>query len=370
VAGKPGIGENGAQAQRRAAEGISGTVVKTSELHIAPDRQAYFASLEPKVWLESSFLRTWVVAEPSLIVRLLRSRHASVLNVDDMIGAIERAYGVEFPNVRYAARHLPLFLEGEKHAEQRRNSSRYLAGRMADLEINLPLLVERHLRPLRSKGRIDLVSEVTTPLVRDITSIFVDCPVTEEITQLNLLDVFALNKSLTRFKDLDLRVGKAKEFLAALNADEELLGSRFSALSMGFETILVMLTEGLHLAFRSHPVDGDGPIVLPAFPIETGVPISYRRALSDFEMAGHAFKAGDLLRLQLQVLGYSDREQDKQGIFGAGVHSCVGKQVSLRIWAGLKQAFDRLQVRGRASSYDLVPSHYMVRYNSVHVEVF
>ena len=344
--------------------------MKTSELHIAPDRQAYFAGLEPRVWLESSLLRTWVVAEPALILRLLRSRHAGVLNVDDMIGAIERRYGVELPNVRFAARHLPLFLEGKEHAEQRRKSSRYLAGRMADLEINLPLLVERHLKPLRNKGRIDLVSEVTTPLVRDLTSIFVDCPVTDAITQLNLLDVFALNKSLTRFKDLDLRVGKAKEFIAAESTDEELLGSRFSALSMGFETILVMLTEGLHLAFRSHPVDADDPIVLPAFPIETGVPISYRRALSDFEMAGHTFKAGDLLRLQLQVLGYSDCQQEKQGIFGAGVHSCVGKQASLRIWAVLKQAFDRLQVRGRVSSYDLVPSHYMVRYNAVYVEVF
>ena len=344
--------------------------MKTSEFHIAPDRHGHFAGLEPKVWLESSFLRTWVIAEPSLIVEILRSRNASVLNVDDMIGAIERAYGVEFPNVRFAARHLPLFLEGENHAEQRRNSSKYLAGRMRDMESHLPLLVERHLKPLRSKGRIDLVSEVTEPLVRDITSIFVERQVTEEIAALNLLDVFALNKSLARFKDLDLRVGRAKEFLAVENEDEELLGSRFSALSMGYETILVMLTEGLQLAFRRHPADAGDPIVLPAFPIETGVPVSYRRAVTDFEMAGHAFKEGDLLRLQLQVLGYSDREEDRPGIFGAGMHSCVGKQVSLRIWTHLKQAFDALQLRGRVRSYDLVPSHYMVRYNSIHVEVF
>lgn len=343
--------------------------MKTSELHIAPDRHEHFAGLEPKVWLESSFLRTWVIAEPGLIPRLLRSRHTAILNVDDMIGSIERAYRVEFPNMRFAARYLPLFLEGDAHAEQRRNFSRYLAGRMADLESRLPELAERHLRPLRNKGRLDLVSEVTEPLVRDITSILVERQVTDEIASLNLLDVFALNKSLTRFKDLDLRVGKAREFLAAENEDEELLGSRFSALSMGFETTLVMLTEGLHLAFRRHPGDTGDPVVLPAFPIETGVPVSYRRALTDFEMAGHAFKAGDLLRLQLQVLGYSAREGDRAGIFGAGMHSCVGKQVSLRIWTHLKQAFDALHVLGRVRSYDLVPSHYMVRYNSVHIEV-
>jgi hypothetical protein len=370
MAGEPDIGEDGAQAQRRAAEGTSGSAVKTSELHIAVDRHAYLAGLEPKVWLESSLLRTWVIAEPSLIVDLLRSRHAAILNVDDMIGAIERAYGGEFPNVRFAALHLPLFLEGKIHAERRKSSSLYLAGRMADLAGRLPVLIERHLRPLRSKGTVELMSEVTGPLVREITSIFIERPVTDEIAALNLLDLFALNKSLRRFEDLDLRVKKAREFLAAKNEGEELLGCRFSALTMGFETLLAMLTEGLHLAFRHQPGDAGDHIQLPAFPIETGVPISYRKALVDFDMAGHAFRAGDLFRLQLQTLGYSGREQDHKWIFGAGTHSCVGKQVSLRIWTSLKRAFDALAVRGRVRSYDVVPSHYMVRHNSIHIEVF
>jgi hypothetical protein len=44
--------------------------------------------------------------------------------------------------------------------------------------------------------------------------------------------------------------------------------------------------------------------------------------------------------------------------------------VSLRIWSRLKEAFDPLRVKGRVLSYDLVPSHYMVRYNSIDIEVF
>src|SRR4029079_12379722 len=110
VAGAQAIGEDRAQAQRRAARGTYGTGVKTSGLHIAADRPAYFAGLEPKVWLESSFLRTWVITEPQLILKILRNPHAWVLNVDDMIGAVEKAYGLEFPNMRYSARYLPLFL--------------------------------------------------------------------------------------------------------------------------------------------------------------------------------------------------------------------------------------------------------------------
>jgi cytochrome P450 len=344
--------------------------VKVTTLHIVPDRQERFAALSPKVWLEASFLRTWMIAEPRLIVGLLRDSRAVILNVEHMIESIEKAYGVAFPHVRFAARHLPLFLEGKIHAERRRSFSRYLAGRMADLEAKLPKLVKHRLEPLRRKGTVELVSEVTSPLVRDINSIFVERPVSEEIGALNLLDLFALNKSLQRFKDLDRRAGEAIAFLGHDGQDESILGSRFSLLTMGFETLLTMLTESLHMAFRLQPAETQGPIILPDFPVETGVPISYRRAAADFEMAGHAFKAGDLLRLQLQALGYSAHEPDNKWIFGAGTHSCVGKQVTLHIWKEFKQVFDGMGVSGRIGAIDLVPSHYVVRHNFIHAEVF
>ncbi len=340
--------------------------MRTSEFHLAANRRQHFAALEPKVWLETSLLRTWVIADPQVIAKVLRSRHAVILSVEEFIDSIERAYDVTFPCVRFAARHLPLFLEGDIHAERRRSFSRYLASRMAELERHLPDLVAGRLEPFRRKGVVDLVSEVTGPLVRDINSIFVERQVTEEIGALNLLDLFALNKSVRRFKDLEERVGRAIAFLAAEGEDEDLLGSRFSALTMGFETLMTMLTEDLHTAFHDHAGDR---VRLPDYPIETGVPLSYRRAGSDFEMGGYAFKAGDLLRLQMQTTGYSGRRADRETMFGAGTHSCVGKQASLRIWNALKQAFDAMEVRGRVKASELVPSHYMVRHSFVHVEV-
>jgi cytochrome P450 len=340
--------------------------VKTTELHLAPDRQDRFAGLEPKVWLESSLLRTWVIAEPALIVSLLRHPQAVILNIEDMLAAIERAHGIEFPNVRYAARHLPLFLEGKAHDERRRSFSRYLAGRLAEIDARLPGLVCRHLQPFRERRRVELVSEVTGPLVRAVNDILVGRTLAAEAGTLNLLDLFALNKSIARFRDLDRRVGQALRLLRAGDEDDALAGNRFTALAMGFETLMTMLTEGLVSAFHN---GGDGGAVLPAHPMETGVPISYRRVRSDLAISGHQFRAGDLLRLQLQTLGYVPREADRGWMFGAGVHSCVGKQVSLRIWAELKRVFDAMRLRGRVRSYELAPSHYLVRHGCVHIEV-
>jgi cytochrome P450 len=344
--------------------------VKTSQLHLVPDRRERFAALAPKIWLESDLLRTWVIAEPALIIELLRHPQAAILSIDDMIGAIERNYAVDFPRVRFAARHLPLFLDDEAHSERRRSFSKYLSQRLTDLERSLPELIERHLQPLRRKGTVELVSEVTAPLVREITSLFAGCSLPPAIDALDLLDLFALNKSLARFKDLEGRLGEAIELLGAGEQEGEGLGNRFTALVMGLETLKAMLTEGLCSAFSLQASTNDGSAVLPAYPIETGVPISYRRAEADFTITGHDFAKGDLFRLQLQTLGYVPRQADRQWIFGAGAHSCVGKQASLRVWGEFKTVFDALAIRTRIISYELAQSHYLVRHRTVHVEVF
>ena len=343
--------------------------MKSTELHLAPDRRHRYARLEPKIWLESSLLRTWVVAEPSVIVHLLRDPRTVILSVAEMMDAIEHAHGIAFPNVRYAANHLPLFLEGNGHAEQRRRFSRYLAGRVPDLERVLPDLMERHLGAFKNRGTVDLLSDVMEPLVHDINELLVGQDLPAEIGALYLLDLFALNKSVSRFKDLDTRTARALQCLRTRDSDETSVADRFTALVMGFETLMTMLVEGLVSAFSAASEDTGDRATLPAHPVETGVPISYRRVNADIELSGLEFKAGDLLRLQLQTLGYVPRAVDRTWIFGAGVHSCVGKQVSLRIWSELRRAFDAMLLKGRLRSYELVPSHYLVRHKSVVVEV-
>lgn len=344
--------------------------MRTSALHTAPDRRARFAALTPKVWLETSPFRTWVIGEPALIVEVLRSPHAGILHIEAMLDAVERAYRISFPNVRFAARHLPLFLAGGAHAARRRIFSKYLAGRLVELEKRLPELVARHVDPLRNAGQVDVVSAITGPLVRDLTSVLAGRTVPQEINSLALLDLFALNKSLARFKDLELRTARAIAFLAGEEEDEELLGCRFTALVMGFETLLAMLTEGIVTAFRDRSTAVTGHVELPETPIETGVPVSYRQAAVDFELGEYAFRTGDLLRLQLQTLGYSGRAPESERIFGAGEHACVGKMVSLRIWTHFKQSFDALGIRGCVRTCETAPSHYLLRHNSVLIEVF
>jgi hypothetical protein len=98
--------------------------------------------------------------------------------------------------------------------------------------------------------------------------------------------------------------------------------------------------------------------------------VSHRRAKSDFSIGEHSFARGDLIRLQMQSLSYSDRAENHKFIFGAGAHSCLGKQVSLRIFEAVKREFDGLAISGRIVDHQITPSHYIIYHKSVHIEVF
>ena len=71
----------------------------------------------------------------------------------------------------------------------------------------------------------------------------------------------------------------------------------------------------------------------------------------------------------MQTLGYSEQPALKAAIFGAGIHSCVGKQLSLKIWSHLKDSFNGLGLRAEITEYELVPSHFFAHYRSVKIKV-
>ena len=92
-------------------------------------------------------------------------------------------------------------------------------------------------------------------------------------------------------------------------------------------------------------------------------------AAEDFSVGPHSFRAGDLIRLQLQPFGYAKDAAVQTLMFGAGMHSCVGKQISLRVWAQLRAQFNALSVMARHIHTEHERSHFIALYKSVKIEV-
>ena len=338
--------------------------MKSYQLHSARNRHDVFARLPSRVWLENELLRMWVLADPALIVQILRSPQTAISDLNEVLALVKAKYPVELPNVDYACGVLPVLVRDDVHPEMRRRFATFLAGRLAELDAQLPGFVASCIAPLGRMGTLDIVTEVINPLMRKIFSVFLRSEMPSAFLTIHVTEILSFKATVSHLQNLDTRIGSVLSYLRATTADEDEVGWKFICLVFGLDSVAMMLTEGVLTALQQ------GATTLPEFPLETGVPVSHRRAKSDISLGGHAFAKGDLIRLQMQSLSYLELAENRKYIFGAGAHSCLGKQVSLKIWEVFKREFDKLNVRGRIVDYQTTPSHYIIFHKSVEIEVF
>ena len=341
--------------------------MKSYALHTAQNRQALFADLPKKVWLETDLLRVWVVADPQICLEALRSPALAVPDTIAILEQFEARLGCTFEHVRTANSNVLVLLRGSAHAELRNALARFLADALRRLERKLPEMMSAALQPLRTTGLVDLYRQVTHPLIAAIISEMIGLEVTPDIQDLMLGDILTANKSPVRLHQLNADYGKALDFLSQSSQDTVEIACKLNCLTFGFDSLTMALMENMIAACRDRAAGQ--PAELPQYPVETGVSVTFRRALRDCRFGSHQFAAGDLVRLQLQPLGYSGQRELKEAIFGAGPHSCVGRQISLRVWSHLAQAFNALGLRAEIETYDLIPSHFIARYHSVKIKV-
>ena len=342
-------------------------MIKSYELHTARNRPALFASLSPKVWHETDFLHVWVVADPQIGMEVLRSPAMAMPDLLAVVDHVESNTGQSLENVRTAISCLPALLEGPAHADLRKALAKFLAEGLKRLESVLPELVDLALAPLRPSSMVDIYREVARPLVTSVISELIGQKLTTDIHDLMLGDIFILNKSPSKLRQLNAAYGTTLEFLSHSTEDAVEMACKLSCLAFGMETLIGLIVENIFMACKGQPVGETAR--LPEYPVETGLPVTWRRALRDCEFGSYKFCAGDFLRIQMQTLGYSEQPALKAAIFGAGIHSCVGKQLSLKIWSHLKDSFNGLGLRAEITEYELVPSHFFAHYRSVKIKV-
>lgn len=344
--------------------------MKSYELHLAPDRRDLFAQLSPAVWRETGILRTWVVADPALITRIMRHPSTVMSDLAEAVRTVRTKFAIELANVDFACSILPILVSDDVHADIRRGFATFLSSRLVEINAELPGMVKASLAPLARKGQVDIMASVIRPLMRRLFSIFLKADMPEEVLSLHVIEILAFKAMVGHLKNLDAHVGRVLSFLRATSVDETEVGWKFICLVFGLDSVTMMLAEGIVTALREFEAGRTDAVRLPDFPLETGVPVTHRRAKSDFEIDGYKFAAGDWIRLQMQSLGYSPTPEDRKFIFGAGAHSCLGKQVSLRIWDAFRQDFDGLNLRARLVDYSIFPSHYIIFHDSIQLEVF
>lgn len=327
----------------------------------------FFSGLSTKIWLESELIRSWTVADAELFADILRSPDMELPGMGSVIAHIENRTGQRFENLHTASRLIPVMMEGAEHATLRRALAVYLSAKTLQAEHQLPNLVKDTLKPFQIRSRFDVYHDVVRPLIHQFISQLVGKAVTQDLIDLRLDLILLANKSPVHLRDLDRRFGVAIDFLKSDCLDEIELACKICCITFGSETLCMMLVESMLSAIDASSLLKTAK--LPIFPVETGVPQTWRRVTKDTAIAGQNLRAGDIVKLQLQAAGYANRPPLNNLIFGAGVHSCIGKQVTLALWEKFSTAFNDLRIHGRVGKYVAMIEPHMIRYEKAEIEI-
>ncbi|MCA0433098.1 MAG: cytochrome P450 [Proteobacteria bacterium] len=341
---------------------------KSHKLHQLRHRRDAFASLDPKVWWEDGIIKATVVAEPQVVVDVLRRPDSSLPDWNYFVGGAERVLGRRLEHLREASEFMPVLMHNEAHAKARKSLAIYLANRLQALEPGLPSIAGDAAARMLAGSTVDLFAEVVRPVVLKVGSVLIDADMPPDFLDRELSGVFPGSKSPSEFARINDDFGHVFAFLKPRCGSSEELANKLCCLTFGIDSLTMLLIESIITA-----IDEAGEaraIKLPDYPVETGVPVTSRYVKSDFEIDGGKFPAGTSVRLQMQSLGYSNENVHQQAIFGAGAHVCVGKQITLRLWTQFAKAINELELKGRIVSYELRKSMYVCLYKSVKVELW
>jgi hypothetical protein len=337
---------------------------KSHHLHSHPERRKIFASTDAGMWHEDGIVSSWIVADPALVLEVLKRPKSAMPDWFSFMEKSEKALGHKLENLRQASRYIPLLLNDKDHGALRKALAIYLAERLKVLEPRLAEHMATLISPLGRPGILDLADNVARPIVRMVGEVLIDGPLPPGFDEMSLFEVFPSIRSPAKSRRVDGEFGVVFEHLKTASRTEMVLACKICCLIFGVDTLVMLIVENILACWKE---GGDGN--LPAFPLETGVPITNRMPDHVWTIGGHDVAPGEILRLQLQPLGYSEKPQHNAAIFGAGIHVCVGKQVSLRVWHHLREAFNSIAPRARILDYVLKPSAAICLYKTVKIEV-
>lgn len=324
---------------------------------------------EGDITFENKLFPIWQISDPAQILKILKSDLVACPDIASLIAKIEVQWNISLPSLRFATSCLPIFLEAGSHAVCRRSIGAYLSDRNAMLRPVLEEKLPALLSPLEQRGTVDLANSVVKPIVDLVLKTVLEIPLPDFIWDINFSSILNLdNYSVSRLRKLD------SEFEAVISAiktptqsDAEMV-NKFAFLFFARQSLFGTLIEGIVRSLAESNSDRPIRLELPDFPPGTSTPVTYRTALKELKLNKFLIPPGATLRLQLDRFLSSQNPQFCHFIFGAGRHSCLGKNLTMTVWSCLREQVNRIKVTACISSYK-VGTNFVVKHDEVIVRI-
>ena len=303
-----------------------------------PGRDAYYqAPVRREPFFEPA-TRAWIVSDPEQARDFLTSPNLSVPPYADDVARISKRFSVDLEATSHALGQLALANNGATHANLRRRMTEFLTGRQpaakAWFRDDLRGLLEPFFRP----GRMEAMSAVVEPMVAGLMGTLVGAagiPETEHESPSLLLDRSAgvprrqrINRGIEELRQ------HVREHLGSSYSEAD-IDLRVAGLVIGKDPVAGSVAYSLTDIFTANRGERLCDVAFPDGPVATGVPHVERIVETSFEYAGQQFVAGQNVLVVLQSLEYVEGEIDSHRFFGAGLHACVGRPISMALWRAM-----------------------------------
>ena len=243
------------------------------------------------------------------------------------------------------AKALPLGQRGDTHRALRAEMAKVLAEGRVHLKRALPELVETHFSILNEAGTHDLLVSLVEPFVNEAMAILSGIDLRNHLASC-LADIFDSGASIQRRKILEETIKGITEF------DTD--GSQRVALAinvMGRDPLIGTLAKCLASHFdatRGEPLNSKP---FPLVPTDTSVPYVWREDLG-------AESKPQFLECRIdQFEGQTEDQRLK--FFGAGRHTCLGKNHSLMVFDCVAEFIARCDRSALSSEILLTDRHVL-----------
>jgi cytochrome P450 len=297
-------------------------------------------------WVSS--LGCWCVYDVASITAILKSANFSVVNYVDVYRSFEQRIGMDSSTLIRALCHIPLANEGKAHAELRRDLARLIRTELSDAKQHLATLIPATLvKVCREGSSADLVQDIVRPVADAFFAYLlgVDLPVRAE-SEISVSQIFDRSLSLNRRKAISKQADEIRATFGA--ATDRLKTSPDYALALtiiGHDSIVASLGRSLLHVLKDRPGTRLCDIAFPTFMPATGVPYTERIADSDCSVGNIDLRAGDRIRLYLDVSSPEGQTSEVRPFFGRGRHSCLGEEISIWLWQTLTTELSRFPLK-------------------------
>lgn len=298
-----------------------------------PERAALFRDARGTAPFFDSRLKLWVVLDHEKVAELLLDGRLAVPEVDAALATVEQRYDIGLPNLRWAAKELPLVINGAAHRRARSGIAKLLsADRKSGGAWREP--VRRLVRDaFAAAGPVEAVRGLLLPIVNLAFASLTQIDVSFE--PFTLTRVFDHYTSYRQLVAVEQHIADLRGRLREAGIPDESIGAHAALVILGRDSLLSSLAEGVLdfvLNCRGHRLN-DTSVAPPR--LFGGVAIAERLVTTPFEFAGITFEKEQRIRLYLQGFSYLESETERLAMFGVSEHSCLGRALALEVWSVL-----------------------------------